>query len=93
MPGRGTFTIAPAPGITLTIWRGGPIATLSRAAPSARAFWVVEAGRFVGLVIGAPAIVNVEFNAMFATTGLAAGRPMFVVAPRPQEPPPAFPGL
>lgn len=75
----GGFTPAAGPGATLASYGGGSVAQLEAelleiGATSAAA--TVD-GSFVVLIVGAPAFVNAEFNAAFAS-GFSADTPMLV---------------
>lgn len=58
-----------AGGITLAVWGGGTIDALAAAAAAQgcalAAAWVTSGGQFTGHVLGAPAIVNAAFAALY----------------------------
>lgn len=67
-PPTGSFASTPSRGVNLTSYSGGTTADLSALAASANAtsVAVTAGGRFITLVIGAPAFVNQPFEAHFA---------------------------
>ncbi len=67
-PPTGSFASTPSRGVNLTSYSGGTIADLAALAASANvtSVAVTAGGRFITLVIGAPAFVNQPFEAHFA---------------------------
>lgn len=72
---KGKLFGAVAPkGISLAVWGGGTTqalvtsTTATGCAATALAMWVVDAGKFVGYIAGAPAIVNSDWDKKFTTT-------------------------
>lgn len=71
--GKLSGSVAPK-GISLAIWGGGTTqalvtsTTATGCAPAGLAMWVIDAGKFIGYIAGAPAIVNADWDKKFATT-------------------------
>jgi hypothetical protein len=70
-------------GVSLALWGGGTTQALvtSTAAAgcpaTALGMWVIDAGKFIGYIVGAPAIVNADWDKKFATT-IPASTPIIV---------------
>lgn len=70
-------------GVSLALWGGGTTQALvtSTAAAgcpaTALGMWVIDAGKFIGYIVGAPAIVNADWDKKFATT-IPAATPIIV---------------
>jgi len=78
-PGRGTFSVAPGPGLTLTTWNGGTYAMLEARLGQGGSAWVMVDGQFRGYHVGAPGFVSVRFRSHFAGSSVPAATPLVVV--------------
>lgn len=70
-------------GISLAMYRGGTTQALVTSTSGAGcpatslAMWVIDAGKFIGYIAGAPAIVNSDWEKKF-TTSIPANTPVIV---------------
>lgn len=78
-PERGTFTVPPAVGLTLTAWNGGDYATLAARLGAGNVAWHLEDGRWAPYVSEAPAFVNAAFRDRFVGRPVPSGTMLAVV--------------
>lgn len=70
-------------GISLVMFGGGTTQALVASTTGAgctaasMAMWVIDAGKFIGYIAGAPAIVNADWEKKF-TTGIPASTPVII---------------